>query len=120
MNLRNITLILFVLFLTSCRTTDNVSYFQNIDMLEAAQINSDNANYQTKIKPDDQLSIFVTSIDPAAVAMFNLPLTSYQGLGDLNSGSSSTQVSTAPSLQTYLVDSKGDIDFPILDRKSVV
>ena len=51
--------------------------------------------------------------------MFNLPLTSYQGVGDLNSGSSSTQVSTAPSLQTYLVDSKGDIDFPILGKINV-
>ncbi len=120
MNLRNIAFLLLVFLLTACRTTDTVGYFQDIETLETGAIENSNVNYETKIMPDDQLSIFVSSIDPAAVAMFNLPLTSYQSVGD-GSGISptSTTISSAPSYQTYLVDNKGYIDFPVLGQIKV-
>lgn len=120
MNIKNIFLLSLMLFFVSCRTTDKVAYFQDIDRLKTDQLNNENVNYQTRIMPDDQLSIFVSSIDPAAVAMFNLPLTSYQSLGDASANSTlSTTISTAPSYQTYLVDNNGYIDFPVLGEIKV-
>ena len=53
------------------------------------------------------LSITVTGLDPLAVAPFNLPLVSYATPG-------SDQLYSAPTLQTYLVDINGNINFPVI------
>ena len=53
------------------------------------------------------LSITVTGLDPLAVAPFNLPLVSYATPG-------SDLLSAAPTLQSYLVDVNGNINFPVI------
>ena len=109
MNFKNFTLLFVVLLLTSCKSKLNVTYFQDLENISSGQIASNNANYEAKIVPDDQLVIQVSGMDPAAVAMFNLPAVSFQSTGE-------TSISTTPALQTYLVNSQGDIEFPVLGK----
>lgn len=100
-----------LLLFVSCRTVhDPIAYFQDIDNWagEAA----DSMNYAPKIMPDDELSITVSGVDPNAVAVFNMPLSSYPTPGE-------TEISMAPVLHTYLVDSRGKINFPVLGEIAV-
>ncbi|MDR0989124.1 MAG: polysaccharide biosynthesis/export family protein [Prevotellaceae bacterium] len=97
-----------ILLLVSCKTKENaITYFQNLEQTELLAAARQGMDYTPRIVADDQLSIVVSSIDPSAVAAFNLPLASVQSVDQL-------QVSTTPSLQTYLVSSEGMITFPVL------
>lgn len=96
-----------LLLVTSCRTKDQVSYFQDLKAVRHMELTDAKANYEAKICTDDQLAIFVSSIDPDAVAVFNLPLTTFMQPGQKN-------VSTTPVVQSYLVDNHGNIDFPVI------
>jgi len=64
-------------------------------------------DYMPEIKPDDELFISVNSASPHATALYNLPVGNPAVIDDL------TQTVT-PRQQTYVVDSKGDINFPVL------
>ncbi len=68
-----------------------------------------NKNYTPLFRTDDFLYITVLSIDGEAVKPFNLPppsLTSQQG----------GYTQGAPSTSGYLVDSDGNIDFPVIGK----
>lgn len=69
-------------------------------------------SYEIRMQPADLLSITVSSIDPNAVAIFNLPATSFLRPGQ-------TELTTTPVLQSYLVDANGCIDFPVVGRIKV-
>ena len=112
MNFKNATLLFVILLLASCKTPVNVVYVQDLENQNSGSLTEDIVNYEAKIMPDDQLLIQVSSMNPAAVAMFNLPAASYQGSGE-------TSLTTAPNLQTFLVDSNGDINFPVLGKVKV-
>ncbi|ANH61073.1 sugar transporter [Dokdonia donghaensis DSW-1] len=88
------------LLCTSCISKKEVLYFQDI---EALNNQSDNTNYNTIIRPDDLLSITVSSQDPESVAIFN-PM----------AGASNALRTTNERLGTYLVDSNGNIEFPFI------
>lgn len=109
MKIKTIGTVVCLFILTSCKTSEQISYFQDIKKSTPEQIAIAPIDYEAKIGLDDQLSISVSSIDPNAVAVFNLPLISYLSAGETN-------VVTTPSIQTYLVDSKGNIDFPVLGK----
>ena len=101
-----------VFMMVSCRSSKNtVSYFQDMttenNVLEGVE-----SNYEVNITSDDLLAISVSSIDPNAIAIFNLPATTYLQPGQ-------DEISTTPVLQSYLVDSEGYIDFPVLGRLHV-
>ena len=68
--------------------------------------------YQPEIGPDDELYILVSSSNPEATAMYNLPIynpATRQAI-ELN-------INTRPT--TYVVDSKGDIYMPLLGQVHV-
>lgn len=96
-----------VILLTGCRSTNHLSYLQNATYTEGHLPASD---YMVKIAPADELEIVVTSTVPTATVEFNLPATNASYV----SGTSSIISSSAQ--QTYIVDSDGDITFPILGR----
>lgn len=101
--LKLLPLFLLVL-LSSCGTSDRITYFQNADFL------SDTLKYtpgEAKIQPYDELRIIVSAENSAAVAAFNKPLINERQMGV-------SQVNAMNQLQSYLVDSKGNIDFPTL------
>ena len=136
MTIRKIFMLLAVVLLASCTSYKSVPYLQNSD-----EINPDYATlqpYDARIMPKDLLTITVNTTDPQAAAPFNLtvqtPLntnsttnlytTSQPSLqqylvdnsGNINFTNSTTNLYTTsqPSLQQYLVDNSGNINFPVL------
>jgi len=98
-----------VLAVTSCSTPKNVAYIQNSDYIDYS--NSEYL-YDARIMPKDILTITINTVNPEASEPFNLvvrnPLTS--------SGNIAT---SGGSLQTYLVDNEGCIDFPVVGKLQV-
>lgn len=97
-------LIAVSMLLTSCGSTKNVAYFQNID-----SVNLDQSRYlyDARIMPKDQLTITVSTTNDEASAPFNMTVpTPYT----VNQRSTYSQA----LLQTYLVDNEGYIKFPII------
>ena len=80
--------------LSACTSTKDMLYFHQLasdgDIVQA--IPDSIKNYESPIAPDDMLAITVTSIDPNAVAMFNLPTQNFMAPGE-------EMIMTTPSLQ---------------------
>ncbi|MDR1500670.1 MAG: polysaccharide biosynthesis/export family protein [Tannerellaceae bacterium] len=98
-----------VCFVTSCGTPKDVLYFQGVDSLTKEEVEKMNSSYTSRICPDDLLTITVTAWDPSVVTPFNPPPWAYAVQGEVN-------VSSPSQLHTYLVDTEGDIIFPVLGK----
>jgi len=94
-----------VLVLVACSTSKEISYFQDLRPGESELTLA--APMEIKIQPKDKLSILVNSQDLRLTNLFNLPIVSQQVGQESSSG-------TNRGLSGYTVDSKGDIDFPVL------
>ena len=103
----------FCALICSCSVPKDVVYFQGIDTLTSDQLNKMSQSYSNEITYDDLLAISVTAWDPSAVTPFNPPTYAYSQQGE-------EPVAASPSLYTYLVDSEGDINFPVLGKIHVV
>lgn len=109
------------MMLSSCRTPENIAYFQDIDnavLEEAAQRRA------IRVQPDDKLSIIVNSMDPALASLFNLPvMTNRIGQNQSYSGTGSSlrtySTSNSEGISLYTVDPEGNIDFPVLGKLHV-
>jgi polysaccharide export outer membrane protein len=106
---RKLSLILFtcLISLSSCVSKKSITYFQN-DIINQNLVSN---NYTTIFKPDDLLQITISAPDLEAVAPFNLPAVAFNII--------STRATGIPRLQTYLIDSKGEIDFPVLGKLKI-
>jgi polysaccharide export outer membrane protein len=103
-----LVLALSALLLGGCVSQKDVAYFNGINSESADSINRYfQTNHEAIICNGDMLSITVAGLDPMAVAPFNLPLVSYATPG-------SDELYSAPTLQTYLVDVNGTINFPVI------
>jgi polysaccharide export outer membrane protein len=102
--LKAIILVFITSFFSNCVSKKNVIYLQN-DEIDQEKVSN---NYVTVFKPDDLLLISVVSQNAEAAIPFNLPAV-------ITSTSSNSAVGQASQLP-YLVDSKGEIDFPILGK----
>lgn len=96
------------LLMASCSTPKNISYFQGIgngSIVDAAKV------LDIKVKPEDKLSIVVSTQEPALSQLFNL-VTTQNRLENMSAdgGSGNGQVSY------YTVDSYGDINFPVVGK----
>ncbi len=99
-----------ILLLGSCRTSKQIPYFQNADSISFA---ASRGLYDARIMPKDLLTITVHTTNPEVSQPFNLTVS--------RSVSSSGQLSTGGgSLQGYLVDNNGDINFPVVGKIHVV
>ena len=91
----------------SSKTYKNINYFQDIqaDTTWAMKVNKG-----ILIQPQDKISIIVSTRDPELAAMFNLTYARY------TTGSESTGVNGAGggNMLGYVVDSNGEINFPVL------
>ena len=99
------TICVAILMLASCGTVKDIAYFQN-KMVDTPEAIDKHAGIV--IQPKDMLSIVVSSRNPELVAMFNLPVISYQA------GSEAVGSSGSQRLMGYIVDNDGHIDFPVL------
>lgn len=93
-----------LVLLTGCSAPKEVLYFQDVASLKEGAIEKE---YEVTINKDDLLAIVVSSKDPELALPFNMPLVTYQ-IGN--------QYSAQQRLLGYLVDSEGNIDFPILGK----
>jgi len=104
-----ITIKLFVISIvvTSCVSKKKIVYFQNdeIDQENVSNI------YKTIFKPDDLLRITVSGSDLEVVQPFNLPAVAFSA--------STGRAVGQPLMQTYLIDSHGYIDFPVLGKLKI-
>ena len=95
------------LFVCSCSSTKDIAYFQNKLVDQPEKIDK---HAGIVIQPKDQLSIVVSSRNPELVAMFNLPVISYQAGSEVVAGAGQQR------LLGYVVDNDGYIDFPVLGK----
>lgn len=93
--------------LSSCRTPKNITYFQ--DVQEGTQV-STTQPVDVVARPGDRISIVVHSKDPQLAALFNLPIASNR----ISTVGSSSSANGSGQTSTYMIDSYGDIDFPVL------
>lgn len=110
MKIRLLTIMSAVLLLSSCATVKDIAYFQNKVVNDPEKIDR---HAGIVIQPKDQLSIVVSSRNPELVAMFNLPVISYQAGSEVMTSGSQQR------LMGYVVDNDGNIDFPVLGPMNV-
>ncbi len=112
MKFKPLTIVLAAgLMLASCSSSKNsLTYFQ--DIKTSVDGTFDSGDYSIEIMPDDELFISVTSLVPEATMMYNLPVTNPATISNI-------KTTMSPAQQTYLVDSEGDIIFPVLGRLHV-
>ncbi len=104
---RLILAIFITLFISSCKTKHDLAYFEDLESSTSGVLQTQDYTY--RLEPENELTISVNSAVPQATAMFNLPL--------INPATpSSVSASGTPQVQTYIIDNKGDIDFPVLGK----
>ena len=106
--------------LFGCSTPTNITYMQepgNEAVVQAIQ------SAPIRLKPMDQISVIVNCREPQIAAMFNLPYITRR-LGETQSLTSSsgnvTSSNASQMVSGYVVDSNGDIDFPVLGKIHVL
>lgn len=103
--------LLLLLVLSSCRSAKQVAYFQYSST--EGSIAASSASHSARIKPKDLLSITVVSSNPEASRPYNLIMPQI-------STQTSNLLYSQPTVQSYLVEDDGSIDFPVLGRLEVV
>lgn len=94
-----------LLLAASCSTPKNISYFPSL----GEEITATNAPVsKITVKPEDKLSIVVTTQDPALNNLFNL-ITTQNRVGSASSYSNG-------QVPYYTVDRDGDINFPVIGK----
>ncbi len=110
---RTIHLLVLACIAVSCGQVKDIAYFQQIDQVQSIV---SNVQYDAQIKPKDILTIAVVSSEPDASRRYNLIMPQVIGLQG-TAGQYSTQ--SQPTLQNYLVDIDGNINFPSLGTMQV-
>lgn len=100
-------LLSWVILFSACNSTKEVVYLQDVIPLKQQDIER---KYEVFIHEDDLLAIMVNSKDPELALPFNMPMVTYQ-IGSEGGGQQ--------RILGYLVDTNGDIDFPILGKLHV-
>lgn len=103
-----LTAIAAALVMCACTTAkDNVTLAYFKDLGVEGTLPPAGNNYLIRIQSDDDLIITVSSSQPEATAMYNVPLVNpaTRGVTDNTSGG---------RLQSYVVDHQGNIQFPVL------
>lgn len=100
----NAVVLLMILLTTSCASRKDIVYFQ--DEALSSALENQNANFALRYKPDDLLTIIVSAQDPLVAQPFNLQAAS--------TTNSVIDAQGSLKMQTYLIDSEGNIEFPVL------
>lgn len=110
-NFSNKSILFILLFLFfSCASKKDIVYYQNIDRINASQ---NITSYEVKIQPDDLLMIIVSAEDPEIAMPFNLTTVTIPNASNLQSAMGQQ------TIQSYLVDRNGNIEFPVLGKLQV-
>jgi polysaccharide export outer membrane protein len=101
------TIFILTICFSSCVSEKNITYFQ---FDEIDQENVSNV-YKTVFKADDLLQITVASDDVAAAKPFNLPAVAFSA--------ATNSIIAQPQQLSYLIDSNGEIDFPVFGKLKI-
>lgn len=93
-----------ILIFSSCASKKSFLYFNGAS--DGEQQNS--LKYETTLQPDDVLFITVTAADPELANEYNLLF--------INARSTEMRTMTDSTLYSYLIDQKGEVDFPVLGK----
>lgn len=93
------------ILLASCQSYKKVPYLQ--DSGEVQRAVAEAKLYDARIMPKDLLTIVVSCSDPELAMPFNLTVATPVS-------ASQNSLTNQPALQQYLVDNRGNIDFPVL------
>lgn len=104
-------LLLIPLLIGGCSSYKKSIYLRNDEVLEKAQQN--NKHYVYRVMPKDELTITVSTSDPASSVPF------YRKIGQAKDQASSAQGMNNAKLLDYLVDNEGNIDYPVLGKLHV-
>ena len=99
-----VLILILIISSTSCVSKKEILYFQN-DVTGSKQQKQE---FTLIYKQNDLLAINVSALDIEAIKPFNLPIVSYNAL--------SNAVNGTPRQQNYLIDAKGEINFPVLGK----
>ena len=103
----NYILLLLIIGLSSCVSNKKIAYFQ-FDKIDQENVSN---VYKTVFKADDLLQITVASDDLEAVKPFNLPAVAFSA--------ATNSVAGQPQQLSYLIDSNGEIDFPVFGKLKI-
>lgn len=111
--------VVFLMLMTGCKTNKHIVYLQDSGSMVSYQDSTNAPIPDISLKVGDLLTITVNSNTPESALPFNLPLIPNQsGFNSYNQGNVMT--SSGGSLQNYLVDTQGDIMFPIIGKIQVI
>jgi polysaccharide export outer membrane protein len=96
-------IIILVILLQSCASNKDILYLQDVEKLQNQDSNS---YYEAIFKKDDLLSIIISAKDPELTYMFNIPLIQQNYKVE----------ESQTNIKTYLIDSNGEIDFPVIGK----
>jgi polysaccharide export outer membrane protein len=99
-------LIIIAIVVSSCVSSTKITYLQ--DIYTAKKEGQTNSSYEPKLQADDLLSIIVSAENPENALPFNLPT--------IQSNYNTDGTVTQSAIKTYLINSKGEIDFPVLGK----
>lgn len=108
--IKKVTPFFLALLFFSCASRKDVVYYQNIDGAASSEKTN---SYEIKIQPDDLLMIIVSADDPEIAIPFNLTTVSTPNLAN------PSVISGQQTIQSYLVNASGMIDFPVLGKLKV-
>jgi len=106
--------IALVCLVSSCATTKNVPYFQDISLAKMSVMDSTAVYADPKIQPDDILSISIFTTDPQSTSIINQSTTS------LALGASSASSIGQQQVSGYLVDKKGEVELAVVGKIKLV
>lgn len=109
-----ITVVTILLSIASCGTRENTNYMQNIDDVVTSATSKNNNLLQN----GDQLVINITAQDLDVIKPFNQNYSSGQSLQNNDVTGNINQNFVTASGPTYVIDSNGEIDFPVLGKLS--
>ncbi|MEO9513924.1 MAG: polysaccharide biosynthesis/export family protein [Flavobacteriaceae bacterium] len=98
-----ISFLTILLLIGSCASKKEIVYFQDASNFETMV---DKNSFEPKFKVDDVISIFVSTLDNEASIPFNL----FRG---------GTEDGIRPEQVNYIVDSHGEIDFPVIGKVKI-
>lgn len=98
-------LLLLPLAFTACTSYKNVPYLQNDSIVN--QVAQTPTLYDARIQPKDLLTIAVSTSQAELAVPFNLTVPT-------TITTTQQSLTSQPAMQSYLVDNKGNVDFPIL------
>jgi polysaccharide export outer membrane protein len=106
---KSIFILLISLFF-SCAFKKNIVYYQNIGEINVPE---NIPSYEVRIQPDDLLMIIVSAEDPEIAIPFNLTSVSVPNRNNMLTATGQQ------TMQSYLVDRNGNIEFPVLGKLQV-